>query len=47
MKRLLNQHDFGKQLLESGILFFRRLKPLHLWDCDAAKRLASGEKSGV
>lgn len=47
MKCLLIKHDFGKQFLESGVLFLKRLQALNLGHLHTAILLAPGLKGGV
>lgn len=42
LKRLLVQHGYSEQVLEPGVLFFKRPEPLHFKDFHAAKLIALG-----
>ncbi|AAM87338.1 hypothetical protein YPN_0261 [Yersinia pestis Nepal516] len=47
LKRLLIQHGFGQQLLESGVLFLKRLQTLNLGHLHTAILFTQGVKRGV
>ena len=47
LKRLLIQHGFSKQLLESGVLFLKRLQALNLRHLHTAILLTPCVKGGV